>query len=512
MTTSNIKISELPNIGVSTLTSIDPNYAALPLIANITGATGSVIYTTYQTTFANIKTTLTGSSGATGPQGIPGTTGATGVQGATGSTGATGVQGATGSTGATGPQGIQGPYPYIGSWSEGTSISYSGFSNSDTTFFKTNNPLALAVTGIKFNSTDNKNNNLSSFFASLVGRSGVLYLQTVGASPTTWIYRFTSCVQTGSVNTLAVSYIISIGAATTVTGSEINLTVILDAFGATGATGPQGATGPADGPPGATGAVGSTGATGLTGATGPAGTVGVVLNYQTFLTSGTFTVPAGITAVRVQIYGGGGGGGGGYFEPDSVQAKGGDGGGYNYYPIWVGGPQVLITGLTPGSSIPVTVGAGGAGGAGYVGYTGQSGSAGGSSSFGGYVTATGGGGGGPANNGVVGTNGTIIKAPGVQFIGGGMITFGPSGTSEYYGGSGGAGFHGGGGSALTSPGVVGVGSASFAVSGSAAPAGYHLGKPGGAGGGPVGGAGGAQSDAFGYGGGGGGGGIVIVFW
>lgn len=75
--------------------------------------------------------------------------------------------------------------------------------------------------------------------------------------------------------------------------------------------------------------------------------------------TGTFTVPAGVTAVRVRMWGGGGGSAGG-------------GGGF---------ALKIITGLSPAATIAVTVGAAGGG-------------AGGTSSFGAYVSATGGASGG----------------------------------------------------------------------------------------------------------------------
>jgi len=92
---------------------------------------------------------------------------------------------------------------------------------------------------------------------------------------------------------------------------------------------------------------------------------------QLFTSTGTFTVPAGITAIKVTVVGGGGGGAtvtsGGY-------VGGGGGGG--------GAAITFITGLTPGATITATVGAAGA-----------ASSAGGTSSFGAYASATGGSGG-----------------------------------------------------------------------------------------------------------------------
>jgi hypothetical protein len=99
---------------------------------------------------------------------------------------------------------------------------------------------------------------------------------------------------------------------------------------------------------------------------------------DSFTSSGTFTVPIGVTQVRVTVIGGGGAGG----THTTIPSGGGGAGGHG---------SATITGLTPGSQIPVTVGAGGSAFTG--GATGQGGS-GGTSSFGTYVSATGGSGGG----------------------------------------------------------------------------------------------------------------------
>ena len=93
---------------------------------------------------------------------------------------------------------------------------------------------------------------------------------------------------------------------------------------------------------------------------------------QAFTSSGTFTVPAGITKVKVTVVGGGGG----TLSTDGYNAlvTAGAGGG--------GAAVRWITGLTPGQQIAVTVGAAGGQGA-----------AGGTSSFGAFCSATGGPGG-----------------------------------------------------------------------------------------------------------------------
>jgi hypothetical protein len=98
------------------------------------------------------------------------------------------------------------------------------------------------------------------------------------------------------------------------------------------------------------------------------------LGGQVFTSSGTFTVPAGVTRAKVTVAGGGGSGGNarGNFQPSprggfTTPAYGGGGGG--------GGVAIkFVTGLTPGGTVSVTVGG-----------------ASGTSSFGAFVSATGGG-------------------------------------------------------------------------------------------------------------------------
>jgi len=126
---------------------------------------------------------------------------------------------------------------------------------------------------------------------------------------------------------------------------------------------------------------------------------------QIFTNSGTFTVPAGVTSLKVTVVGGGGSGYG--YIGASNMGTGGAGG---------GAAIKWISGLTPGATISVTVGSGGA----VQNSVNTNGNAGGSSSFGSYASATGGGG------GVTwpGTNAGSIGGSGV-----GDITFTGSGSS-----------------------------------------------------------------------------------
>ena len=135
---------------------------------------------------------------------------------------------------------------------------------------------------------------------------------------------------------------------------------------------------------------------------------------QWFINSGTFTVPSGVTAVRARMWGAGGqiGGGGGGFAIK------------------------IITGLTPGDTVPVTVGGAPAGFG-----------AGGTSSFGAFVSATGGAGGGagvqPGGVGVggdfnaMGGSGNASSGVGT-FAGGAAGVFGDGGTGWSPGNAGGA--------------------------------------------------------------------------
>jgi len=96
---------------------------------------------------------------------------------------------------------------------------------------------------------------------------------------------------------------------------------------------------------------------------------------QSFTSSGEFSVPEGVTQVEVEVWGGGSGS---YASVPGLASGGGSGGGY---------ARMLVAGLIPGQTVPVTVGAGGT--AGSTG--GAAAGPGGTSSFGQFVSATGGG-------------------------------------------------------------------------------------------------------------------------
>lgn len=124
------------------------------------------------------------------------------------------------------------------------------------------------------------------------------------------------------------------------------------------------------------------------GAGGPRG-------VQLFESDGSFTVPAGVTSVLVELWGGGGAAGLGFGT-----APGGGGGG--------GGYVRTVVAVTPGDSVPVTVGAGG------VAQCGFSGSSGGDTAFGNLAMA--GGGGGGTDFGLGGAGG-IAASGGISYPG-----------------------------------------------------------------------------------------------
>jgi hypothetical protein len=143
---------------------------------------------------------------------------------------------------------------------------------------------------------------------------------------------------------------------------------------------------------------------------------------QVFTSSGTFTVPTGVTAVKVTVIGGGGGGAGGNQQPC------GGGGGGGVAVRWV-------TGLTPGATETVTVGGGGTGGVGGAGGVGVAGTGGGTSSFGTHASATGGSG---APAGTFNTP-NVGGAGGSGSSGNINITGGNGGKSSNYSAAGGGG-------------------------------------------------------------------------
>jgi len=160
-------------------------------------------------------------------------------------------------------------------------------------------------------------------------------------------------------------------------------------------------------------------------------------NMQVFTTSDTFVVPVGVTRAKVTVVGGGGGS---CRSSDGARQCAAGGGG--------GAAIEIITGLVPGTSITVTVGAGAAG------KSNGDGNPGGTSSFGSYLSATGGQGGTREGGGFVpvpaiggaggiGSGGQLNMAGGAGDTTGGSSYLGAGGNRENpgrpYGGGAGAG-------------------------------------------------------------------------
>ena len=177
---------------------------------------------------------------------------------------------------------------------------------------------------------------------------------------------------------------------------------------------------------------------------------GSVQKYATFTranvisASTTWNVPLNVSHVKARVWGAGGGGGGNYRQGAS---GGGGGGGY----------AEQIVAVTPGASIPITVGVGGTGGGNSsVSASTNNGGSGGSSSFGHYISATGGVGGfgtllGESSVGGVGGSGygNALVIPGGTGNGGFCVGF------SGLGGAGGVGAQGGGGAPAGSNGYSG---------------------------------------------------------
>jgi hypothetical protein len=101
---------------------------------------------------------------------------------------------------------------------------------------------------------------------------------------------------------------------------------------------------------------------------------GFATGVQSFVSSGSFVVPAGVIQAEVEVWGAGAGS---FASTAGIASGGGSGGGY---------ARKRVISLMTSQVIPVTVGAGGAAG----NTSGGLPSGGGSSSFGAYVSATGG--------------------------------------------------------------------------------------------------------------------------
>lgn len=191
--------------------------------------------------------------------------------------------------------------------------------------------------------------------------------------------------------------------------------------------------------------------------------------------SGTYTVPNGVTKLRYRVQGGGGGGGG------CTTGEGGGGGGS-------GGHSEGVLTVTPGQAITVTIGAGGTAGA-SGGGTGGNGGTGGTTSIAGSgfttVSCSGGVGGlgslpGNASGGAGGTaTGGALNAPG-GYGGDGFSSTavaGGNGAGSPFGGQGRGASGGGAPTVATSYGSGGGGAYATAAAGGAGSPGVVILEP-----------------------------------
>lgn len=157
-------------------------------------------------------------------------------------------------------------------------------------------------------------------------------------------------------------------------------------------------------------------------------------HFQVFSTSGTFTVPTGVTKIMVEVWGAGGGGSGTDVSFPISRAYGGGGGGYGK----------SIETVIVGNSYTITVGSGGVGAANLA-----NGGMGGSSSFAGIVNAFGGAyvtpGGAAAAINITGGIGSESQAGGVNGANGGSGAMGSGGGGASGVGTGASGYEPGGG-------------------------------------------------------------------
>ena len=169
---------------------------------------------------------------------------------------------------------------------------------------------------------------------------------------------------------------------------------------------------------------------------------------QTFTSSGTFTVPQGYTEVTICMIGGGGSGGACAVPVNNPTGALYSGGGYSGEIV-----SQVVSGLTSGQVIAVTIGSGGAGVSGYD----VAGNAGTETVFG-SIVANGGAGGGATTFPYYGEGGArVISCLGITTYDGSSAIFEAwgGGASGGYGGQ--AGF--GNGGTLGGSGGVGAGGA-----------------------------------------------------
>ena len=177
-------------------------------------------------------------------------------------------------------------------------------------------------------------------------------------------------------------------------------------------------------------------------------------NVQAFTANGTWTKPAGATAVRVLLLGAGGGGGAGHCQavsPTNPNQGGSGGAAGGYIELWL--PASVL-----GATEAVTVGIGGTGGSGQstAGTSGAAGGTGSNTVFGSWAVADGGWGGYGGGTAAQGSGSSGVQEAQFPLIAASMFASGStlvllsgagSGMSAGVAGANGyvGGFHGGGG-------------------------------------------------------------------
>jgi len=405
----------------------------------------------YKKTSTNTWTLLgnlsTGATGATGPQGIQGPAGATGATGPAGAAGAQGIQGIAGPTGATGANGSAGTNGANGStWFTGTVAPSTGTGVVNDFYLNTSNGDYYKKTGVSVwtlqaNLTGPQG---ATGLTGATGAQGPQGLQGVaGPTGATGATGAAGSNATITMGTIAATSNVNGG---TITSGVLTLTPADATNGGVLTTGVQSITGTktfvnnlktngtftagaitypnVDGTAGQV--LSTTGAGTLTWTSGSAGSGGASGARMQVFTAGTYnwTVPAGVTSVIVEMWGGGGAG-----NINLNAGFSGGAGGYGKGPVSV----------TPGNVITITVGHGAPGAyCSTVNCQANSSSDGENTSFGGIVTATGGisGNDWPTGQAASGTSNCLIsctssltKIPCVQSVG---VSYGVGSSGKNY--------------------------------------------------------------------------------